>query len=441
MNSMKKIAMIIFGYPLGVSPTMINSAILLAREGYDVHIFINIRHFEMSKINFNNQNIIIHVVNYNLGIWNKRILIFHDGKFKKIPIGNIYRYIYSKLRTTFISDRIHLPFNRDHSCSFSEKLHRYTKHFFIDLFEFHQKILNYIGSEYVCIIGIDAMGLIPATLISIQKKIPIIYFNMELLLEKECKTLKEKNLKSLERECNKKSFLTLIQDERRAKHLIEDNGIPEEKIVYVPVSALGEIYQNKSEYLFRTLGISRDKKIILYAGNILPWSMSLEIAEAAQKWNDDMVLVIHTWRTNLDDDPYVNQIRNLTRNKKVYLSLNPVDWESLPELLSSADIGLIFYQNLGENFYEAGSSSNKLAQYLQVGLPVITIDYPSFREFIEKYKCGKCAKSPEEIEKLASEIFLNYNAYRNNSFKCYQEKYEFSKYFKIIIDKIKKIKN
>ena len=32
MNSMKKIGIILLGYPLGVSPSIINSAILLARE-------------------------------------------------------------------------------------------------------------------------------------------------------------------------------------------------------------------------------------------------------------------------------------------------------------------------------------------------------------------------------------------------------------------------
>jgi len=436
---MKKIGMIIYGYPLGVSPSLINSAILLAQEHYEVHIFINRSGLELSKINFNNQNIIIHALDFNFGIWNKRILIFHNGKFEKIPIGNIYRYMHSKLMTSSILCRLYLLFNRGRSYSFSEYLYRYTKHFFKSLFEFHRGILNYIGNEYVCIIGVQPLGLIAASLISMKEKIPIIYFNLELFLEKECKTLKEKILKSLERECNKKGFLTIIQDKRRAKYLMDDNNIPEEKIVYVPVSALGGPYRKKSDYLYKILGISKGKKIILYAGNIVQWSMSLEIAEAAQKWNDDKVLILHTWRSNLENETYINQIRNLTNNKKVYLSINPVEWQLLPELLSSADIGLIFYQNLGKNFYETGSSSNKLAQYLQVGLPVITIDYPSFRKVIEKYECGKCTKTPGEIEKLANEIFLNYDTYRYNAFKCYQEKYEFAKHFKAVIDKIKSI--
>ena len=441
MFSTKKIGIIIFGYPLGMSPMIINSAILLAQEGYEVHIFINEDSFELSKISFNDQNIIIHALNYNSGMCNKRISIFHKGKFKKIPIGNIYRYIYTEIMTTSISYRIYLLFNRINSCSSGEKLSRCTELFFIDAFKFHREVLNYIDNEYVCLVGIDAIGLITATLISIKKNVPVIYYNMELLLENECKTIKEKILKPLERECNKKSYLTVIQDKGRAKYLIEDNEIPEEKIEYLPVSALGNPYYDKSDCLYKTLGIARDKKILLYAGNIGPWSMSLEIAQAAQNWNDDMVLVLHSWRTDLDDDPYLSQIKNLTRNKKVYLSLNPVNWESLPELLSSADIGLIFYKNLGKNFYEIGSSSNKLALNLQVGLPIITIDYPSLREIIDGYKCGKCVEDPREIEKIANEIFSNYDFYKNNAFKCYQEKYEFSKHFKVVANRIKKLEN
>ncbi len=435
---MKKIGIIVFKYPLGVSPYIINSAILLAREGYKVHIFIDKPNFDRSRINFTDPNIILHLIQdkHNSGIWNRRIWIFRNGEFKTATIGTIYRYIYPRF---MILIHMYLMFNRDYLSSFGGKLHHYTKYIFEDIFEFYKRTLEYIDDDYACIIGVEPKGLIAASFLSIEKKIPVIYFNMELFLENECKTSYEKFLKCVERECNKRSYITLIADERRAKYLINDNNIPIEKIVCVPVSALGETYQKKSDYLYKILGISKDKKIILYAGNIIEWSLSLEIAKAAQKWDDNMVLVLHTWKPNLDKDPYINQIRDLTKNKKVYLSLNPVEYESLPELLSSADIGLVFYKNLGKNFYETGSSSNKLAQYLQVGLPVITIDYPSFREVIEKYKCGECAKSPEEIETLVKKIFLNYDAYRNNSFKCYMENYEFSKHFKIVIDKIKSI--
>ncbi|MFC2058403.1 hypothetical protein ACFLTS_02010 [Chloroflexota bacterium] len=424
---MGKIGMILYDYPLGVSPSLISSAILLAREGYEVHLFVDKSIFCANRVDFDDSRIIVHAIGESSE--KQQANLKKQSVFPLLFRKNIGRALYWTLYILLVRlTIIPLPF--------SKKLYYYCRYIFRDFFRFYQNILEYIDNEYISLIGVDHKCLVIATLISIKKKIPVIYFNLELLLGKECKHPQQKILKFLERESNRRSYMTIIQDERRAKYLMEDNNVPLEKLVYVPVSTLGEPYESKSDYLHRTLDIGKDKKIILYAGNVVPWSMSLEIAEAAQEWDDNKVLVLHTWRSDLADDPYIDKLRSLTKNEKVYLSLNPVEWESLPELLSSADIGLIFYQNLGANFYETGSSSNKLAQYVQVGLPLITSDYPSFKEVIPKYKCGKCAKSPAEIETYADEIFSDYDSYRRNAFRCYQEKYEFSKYFKAVIKMI-----
>jgi glycosyltransferase involved in cell wall biosynthesis len=184
-------------------------------------------------------------------------------------------------------------------------------------------------------------------------------------------------------------------------------------------------------------GIPREKKVLLYAGYL--WAICVEMAQAAQTWNDDFVLVLHSWLENMRDQPYVNQIRKLTKSNKVYLSLAQLDWQKMPDLLSSADIGLVFYQNLGPNFYEIGHSSNKLVQYTQVGLPTITSDFPSLREVINKYQCGECGNGPEDIEHLAEIIFDDYERYRTNAFSCYENEYNFSKYFKKVVERIKEI--
>jgi glycosyltransferase involved in cell wall biosynthesis len=101
------------------------------------------------------------------------------------------------------------------------------------------------------------------------------------------------------------------------------------------------------------------------------------------------------------------RIRKLTESNKVYLSLAQLDWQKMPELVSSADIGLALYQDLGEARNEIGHSSNKLVQYLQVGLPVITSDFPNVRDVVYKYQCGECGNGPEDIEHLAEKILHN----------------------------------
>lgn len=443
--------MVLYKYYLGFSPSLINSAILLAREGYEVHIFIAKSSFDAARINLHMENIVIHPIeirqeeehepkhlSFWMNFWNKIIFEFSKtGKFRRLKISNsligtIYRELISLVYKTL--------YRRG---PFIDRLYHNISLFFPNIFEYYQRILDYIDNDYICIIGVDTAGLLISTLVmesfSEKKKIPIIYSNMELLLDSEVCSLRDKIKKSLERECNRMCYTTIIQDKRRAKYLMKDNNIPEEKITLVPVSGLREIYENKSNYLQKSLGIDEDKKIIIQAGGLTNWSRSLEIAEVAQKWNEKMVVVMHNCRADLKNHPYTNQIKKLTKNKKVYLSLNPVEWEVLPELLSSADIGLIFYKNLSKNFYETGSSSNKIVQYLQVGLPIITIDFPSFKEVIDEYRCGECAKSPEEIEELANKIFLKYSTYSANAFRCYETKYKFSNYFKTVINKIREL--
>jgi len=171
---------------------------------------------------------------------------------------------------------------------------------------------------------------------------------------------------------------------------------------------------------------------------LMPWAMCLEMAQAAQNWNTDLVLVLHSWE-DLKDDPYIDQIRQLTHTGKVYLSLMNVNWQNMPELLSSADIGLAFYQDLGENFRETGHASNKLVQYLQVGLPVIVSDYPSIMDAITAYHCGEGAGSPRDIEYLARRILDDYERYKANAFRCYESEYDFSKHFSRVTKRIKQI--
>ncbi len=436
---MKKVGMVLYSYPLGISSQLVSSAILLAREGYEVHLFVDAASFARSGIEFNESNIIIHRIKNTIrqsGIWKIKLPVFRRGKFKRATAATIFEF--GRFRLARVLHGALKAIRPGKPSTLRGILTRYTRYFFNDLFHFSEKLLTFIDDSYVCIFGVEPMGLVAASFALTEKNIPTIYFNMELMLESECDTVRKKHLKYIERACNRKSYLTIIGDEKRAEYLIQDNKLDKDSVVPVPVAALGEPHRVKSNYLRERLGIPENKRIILYAGNIIEWSMCLEIAQAAQKWRDDLVLVLHTWRPEAKDEDYVKQISTLLVSPRGFLSLQPVSWEVLPELLSSADIGVAFYRDLGPNFVLTGLSSNKMAQYLQAGLPVITSNYPSF-EVVERYGCGKLAGSPEETERLAREIFADYERYRANAFRCYQEEYELSHHFRAVLDRIKAI--
>jgi hypothetical protein len=300
----KKIGLIIFWYPLGVSPTLINLVNSLAVKKCDVEIFIDSLSFRWAPIKFKNKKIKIHLVpgipepGSAAGLW-------HTFKVLK-GFNDFCRYLGEQ-----------------------------------------------ISEDFSFIIGADTFGIIASERISKAKKIPLIYFNLELLLSNECKSFKDKMIKFYERKASRAASLIIIQDKNRAKYLIRDNDLNKSKIVYLPVAGLN-IYQKKGDYLRKKFQIPKNKKIILYAGEMAPWARCEEIVQAAQKWPDQYILVMHASRITSEVNDYLRKLRKADYDKKVIFSLEPVPWASVPKLLSSADIGLAFYKNLGRNFTEIG---------------------------------------------------------------------------------------
>ena len=387
----KKIGLVIFWYPLGVSPTLINLVNSLVKRNCDVEIFIDRLSFHRAPIIFKNKKIKIHLVS-GIPEPGSTTGLLHTFKVFR-GFNNFYRYLD-----------------------------------------------EHISKDFSFIIGADTFGIIAAERISKIKKIPLIYFNLELLLSNECHSFKDKVIKLYEKKASRLASLIIIQDKNRAKYLIRDNHLEKNKIVYLPVAGLN-IVQQKNDYLRRKFQISKNKKIILYAGEIASWAMCLEIVQAAQKWPIQYVLVMHASRITNEVIDYLKQLQKEDYNKKVIFSLEPVSWVNVPKLLSSADIGLALYKNLGKNFTEIGFASGKLASYLQVGLPVITSNYPSLRKIIDQYQCGKYSNNTHDIVKLIDEILKKYSYFCQNARRCFKEKYEIKDYFNEVYNRLKIIKN
>lgn len=432
-----KIAIITLNYPLGVLSDITSMAFCLQEAGFLVDIFIDQYMYENAEIDFNNKNIKIISIANNFrktkGFWSKRIAGFSIGGsygFLVEKIINCKNLVFQKYSKHIISPK-----------TLSEKISYGQRYFFSKEYSFTEKLSKYINEDYFCIIAVEPQSLISATICAMNKKIPVIYHNMELLVEEKCNTVSKKVLKDLERECNKLCVFTIIQDKKRAEYLARDNRLDFSKIRLLPVSSSEKIYTQKTDFLKKNLYIPKEKEIILYAGNIGKSSMSLEVAKSVKNWRENYVLVFHGWNKLSPRDNYNKEFKKLIDNKKIYFSEKQVSFQQLPELLSSAKIGLIFYENWGPNFYEVGSSCNKLVSYLRVGLPVISVDFPSLKEKIEKSNCGVCVKSPEFIAGAIEKIMKNYGYYSENAHNLYQKDYDFSKNFRNILEEIKQLHN
>jgi glycosyltransferase involved in cell wall biosynthesis len=114
-----------------------------------------------------------------------------------------------------------------------------------------------------------------------------------------------------------------------------------------------------------------------------------------------------------------------------------VPYETLDDLIASADIGLAFYRPIDLNYLNM--ASGKLLHYLKCGLPVIATDFPNLRQILEENHCGICVPDENGIVEAARQILGNHDFWSANAARCFQEKFEFERSFDAVIEHIVKI--
>lgn len=299
---------------------------------------------------------------------------------------------------------------------------------------YNQAFLSMEGYSYKALIGIERYGLAWAGFVSRQLKIPLLYWSYELYTTDHPRFQNDREFqrsKRVERKYYRRAKATIIQDEDRAAVLFKDNHTKADDLLLVPVSLLGSPITEKSQYLHNLLNIPSGKKIILSLGVIAPWRLSEEIIKAAQVFPEDWVMVLHG---PCYDKEFQNNLELSNPNKRVIISLKHIPSKEIDDLVSSADVGLVYYSNRNANDLLTAKSSYKVAQYAKAGIPMVVNDYPSFQKVLEKYQFGRSIKTMDEMTSALEIIFNEYDEYRKNALNAYTAIYEFSNQFSKVID-------
>ena len=136
--------------------------------------------------------------------------------------------------------------------------------------------------------------------------------------------------------------------------------------------------------------------IVLYQGLFDDSRCIRELVTAASEFDDGTVLVLmgggfDEWR-----DP-----AKIIGGRKNIVALPRVDYHDLPLYTSSADIGVLLYRNNCRNNYYC--APNKVHEYMMMGLPVVTVDFPGIRALLEPEGIGLCV-NPEDPHAIAGAI-------------------------------------
>jgi len=321
------------------------------------------------------------------------------------------------------------------------------------LFDFFSNCLKYLNNKiYKVLIGIDAYGLIISGIISFFLKIPYIYFSLEILSTKfNYISLKQKNIlgktgylmhhciiKLFERYFHRKALFTIIQDENRWKTLKRINRINHKaEVLFVPNAPLKDNngFSENINYLNNKYGISKSKKVVLYAGSLGEWVGIDRILNNMDNWPDDVVFVVHGRGNPLFIEHLKNNIISKHSNN-VILSLDQLREDEYNLLVRSSHIGISWYYDKEDpNVYTIGAASGKLFYYLKHCLPTIINRWPGLVEIVDGWRCGICVDSEYDIGSAIKKILLNYRFYSDNAKKCF-EQYEFSRHYQMVINRV-----
>jgi hypothetical protein len=286
-----------------------------------------------------------------------------------------------------------------------------------------------LRGEYAYFIGVEKRGLILAGALAELVGVRCIYHSLELYVEDHF-FYREWNLAELrvpEKRYHGKAVATIIQDRQRAEILYKHNGIAPETAttLYLPIAVSGPRNETPRRYFHNKFHLDASKKVLLYFGVITESRFCLRLAEISRELPDDMVLVFHGYFSNTPE----RKTFASHANPKMFFSEELVDSDTIPELIASATIGLVFYRNDYSNDRLTAFSSEKLALFMQSGIPIITFQNESYGALYSQFKCGEEIDDFSKLVVKARLIADNYGAYRKNAFLAYDAHYRFENNF------------
>ena len=294
-------------------------------------------------------------------------------------------------------------------------------------------------TAYDCVIGVDPDGLELAA--SMAAGAPLGYYSLELLLSDELTTPAERQLKRRERELAQRAAFVIVQDEARARLLVEDNDLDPGRVVLVPNAPMGPARRRQARNWHERFGLAPEQRVVLHAGSLGDWTGIDDLVAHVPTWPEPWVLVVHT-RYDGESSPYVERLRANADARRVLFSLKPVERQAYDELIDSADIGLAFYVSTADSAYTQrnvqtiGLSSGKLAYYLRGGLPVVVNSAASIGSALEGAGCGVAVEDAAQVGPALAHIGERYQAFSGAALAFFDERLDFRRAFEGVLERV-----
>lgn len=277
-------------------------------------------------------------------------------------------------------------------------------------------------SRYDLLIGVEKAGLELAVHHGERAGIPVVYYSLELYVDDHPDRSRFAWQRTSEIRCHRRASGTLIQDRFRWEMLQQANHVGRDAVFFLPVGIATGFDQRPT--IPRHLPAADDCRLLSFG------------VQGRNRYTQELIGLAPTLppgtRLHLHGPCHEAWIRRLDRNKlppNVLLSADLLPETDLPTLLAEADIGLALYRPDVANDRLTAYSSQKVALYLQAGLPIIAFRSESYEDLLRRFKCGELIDSVDELGPATERIRKYYSDYSEHARQAFAAVYRLDQYW------------
>lgn len=165
-----------------------------------------------------------------------------------------------------------------------------------------------------------------------------------------------------------------------------------------------EKYKNENALSKSQLGLPEDKFIVIIQGSGLNIDRGIEEAVLSMQFIDNALLIL------VGHGDVIPKAKEMVVQKQLEEKVKFYDkrpYLEMMHLTSNANLGLTLDKPLNDNY--KFSLPNKLFDYIQAGIPILSSDLIELKKIIEHYNIGSFVKkvSPEEIAESINFLIKN----------------------------------
>ncbi|MBA7497326.1 hypothetical protein ES704_00054 [subsurface metagenome] len=268
------------------------------------------------------------------------------------------------------------------------------------------------------IVGANFFTTFPAWIASKLTGTLLIYDAYELIIPgglSESMSWRNRFWYFMERLMIRRADLIIAANEDRARLMKQHYGLKMKPIVMrnIPPKKHNPNPIEKASIIAKYPELTRRfpcERLLLYSGNV-------NLSRGIDRFVQALTYLPKAYRLIVvGSGPNLESLRYIGRSFEQegrFTTLGRVEHCLMPFIISIADVGIVTYPFKGQN--NIYCAPNKIFEYAQVGLPIVTTNQPPLREIVEKYGIGELISEhdgPDWIAVLIQKVVENRVIYK-----------------------------